>query len=350
MARSSRGFKPKGFSKWSASKKAQYSYNQIREEWHQDYLKDLQKNYNKEMQKLYKETLRNSEKTVDAWLGRYGFEVVDKIESKRKVMERDIARYAADVKTILGIPDKYLPVEAKEKLRAYNLKMRLSRETYLQREIELELMRLANKELGLIEKILFDLTQKELRIQSGFMDMSIASRKSIRMFVEKLIEGDFNSARFSNTIWVNNLELNHILQQGISRSILRGENPTKWKTLMYKSMQKELLETPGVGNAAYKAKRLVVTETGRMQTIIAKEAAQRMGYTHYQYISEPTACPECLPLNGTIHLYKNLEQGTNAPMMHPFCMCSIANVFEGLDELEWQEYLEQRIQEIEKTL
>lgn len=86
-------------------------------------------------------------------------------------------------------------------------------------------------------------------------------------------------------------------------------------------------------STAYEAKRLLVTETARVQTEVQRQTMEDNGFTQYEYMAEPTACHICKPLDGQIFKVSDMEPGTNAAPMHPNCKCSSAP-YESREDLE----------------
>ena len=56
---------------------------------------------------------------------------------------------------------------------------------------------------------------------------------------------------------------------------------------------------------------------------------EQAGYDEYVYISEPTACDICKPLDGQHFKIKDREVGVNYYPMHPFCKCSSAAYYDS---------------------
>lgn len=76
--------------------------------------------------------------------------------------------------------------------------------------------------------------------------------------------------------------------------------------------------------SAYEAKRLVVTETARIQTAVQQEMYAVNGVEEYEYIAEPSACDVCAKLDGKAFKVTEMVPGKNAAPMHPHCHCSTA--------------------------
>ena len=86
----------------------------------------------------------------------------------------------------------------------------------------------------------------------------------------------------------------------------------------------EYLTAEGRENTKFNIQRLMVTETTRVQVGIQERSYRDAGVTQYIYIAEPTACKLCIPLNNQAFDVADMQPGSNAPNMHPFCRCSTA--------------------------
>ena len=66
------------------------------------------------------------------------------------------------------------------------------------------------------------------------------------------------------------------------------------------------------------------TEKARVQIESQRISFEEGGYTQYEFIAEPDACPVCAELNEKIFDVDKMEAGINAAPMHPNCRCSTA--------------------------
>lgn len=86
----------------------------------------------------------------------------------------------------------------------------------------------------------------------------------------------------------------------------------------------EMLPRKGRDNAIFRTERLAITEAGRVQIEAQLSSFQAGGYEELEIITEPGACPHCLPHDGEIVKVQDARVGENVPMFHPFCRCSTA--------------------------
>lgn len=159
---------------------------------------------------------------------------------------------------------------------------------------------------------------------------------SINIYILKSL---LNSVTWSDRIWVNNEDLRGILEKGLRRSMLQGDNPRDWSKTLKQAMQRELLPRKGVGNAIFCAERLAITEVGRVQIEAQMMSYDVMGYDSLEVVTEPGACDICKPHDGEIVSVKDAQLGVNIPIFHPFCKCStVAHMRRESLEKEFEKY------------
>lgn len=159
---------------------------------------------------------------------------------------------------------------------------------------------------------------------------------SINIYILKSL---LNSVTWSDRIWVNNEDLRGILEKGLRRSMLQGDNPRDWSKTLKQAMQRELLPRKGVGNAIFCAERLAITEVGRVQIEAQMMSYDVMGYDSLEVVTEPGACDICKPHDGEIVSVKDAQMGVNIPLFHPFCKCStVAHMSRESLEKEFEKY------------
>lgn len=159
---------------------------------------------------------------------------------------------------------------------------------------------------------------------------------SINIYILKSL---LNSVTWSDRIWVNNEDLRGILEKGLRRSMLQGDNPRDWSRTLKQAMQRELLPRKGVGNAIFCTERLAITEVGRVQIEAQMMSYDVMGYDSLEVVTEPGACDICKPHDGEIVSVKDAQLGVNIPIFHPFCKCStVAHMRRESLEKEFEKY------------
>lgn len=152
---------------------------------------------------------------------------------------------------------------------------------------------LSNKALG-------DRTVQEFQRQVGILGTTV---KNGEKRANAIVNASFHNARFSNRIWMNQDLLKAELEKLLKRGLISGKGS--------KELAKEVRNL--LGSKKHDAERLLRTELARVQTEAQKQSFERNGYTEYEFIAEPTACPICRALDGKIFLVKKMMPGENAP-------------------------------------
>lgn len=277
------------------------------------------KAYEKELKALYKTTAQDIQKDIDAWVGRYADkEKITYAEAQKRISQSDVEGFRFKAKRY--VKEKNFSPKANKELELYNLTMRVSRAELLRRELTLELIALADAEEAMLRRRLTEAYEKELKRQVGILGMSSKKAADLAKSADKVINGSFHSATFSERIWASNKDLQYTLSKGINQSIIRGQHSKQWARGLKKHISHEMLGKGG--NATFVANRLAITEVARVQTELAVAAYKKMGYTQYMWIAEPTACMHCRALDGKAFDIDDPDAPT-VPL-HPFCRCSLA--------------------------
>lgn len=313
--------------------KKQIEYNIKREKANYKKLKKSDERYKKELVKIYKQSKDDITKKIEAMYTRYGLsEGIPIEEAKKKVSKFDVEAFKEKADEFIKMKDT--SPRAKERMAIYNLKQRVSALELMKHEINLETMKLADKEEKKLIDRLNDTAIAELERQAGYHNMSKAIRKNIVKNVDELINGSHKVAKFSESIWINQAELSNRLSTGLTRAILTRESPKVWSREL-RSLVRENMGDTGKLNAVYAANRLAITEDSRVMNATALKSFKEMGYEKYIWVCEPGACPICLPLNGEIITIKDNIAGKDLPPMHPHCKCSIAAYYEYNPDDDW---------------
>lgn len=261
---------------------------------------------------------------------------ISALEAKKKISKSDIESYKIKAQNSNISQDSYKRI--KSEARTLNISGSTNKETLLQRRIEIDLIELAEREERFLKERLNKEIEKEVKrqketiklglIAAGITGALLKSKTNeiatkIEEKAKKEIYAIYYNATFSDRIWLNNRDFIEVIQKGIRRSILRGENPKSWINSLYKYVKDES------NTAYYNARRLAISEVGRWQSYIQKESFILSGFEKYIYICEPGACPICQPLHETVHRVDEMVQGENAPMMHPCCKCGTAAYYEN---------------------
>lgn len=232
----------------------------------------------------------------------------------KKYVEQAKAMRQADPNKVVRFSD--FSEKANRELRRYNITMRSNRLELLEAKINLNTVLLANEEEGMLQTHLAERTIKEYTRQAGILGMTVPDQDTLARMAKSVVEAEFRNTVFSENIWENQRELQNELETVVRRTVIRGENP--------RVAARNLTGAVGdsLGTAKYKAERIAITESSRVQTDVQRKSFEDYGIERYTYIAEEGACDICEPLDGKDFPVSLMEAGENAAPMHPNCLCS----------------------------
>lgn len=295
------------------------AYWHDREVKHMASMDKLEATTAKRLQKNYKRAMADIESKIDSFYANYATkEGISMQQAIKKINKTDVSNYK-------DLADQYVKERnfsriANERLRLYNVTMRINRLEYLKKNIELDLLALASGDENAMDEILTDSALAEFKRQSGVLGQTLEFGNSK---LSAIVNSSFLTATWSTRVW-NNLtalrtEIERLLENGITQGLHSRE------------LARQLRKTLEVSE--FNAERLMVTEMARVRADIFKDATRQAGYKAYVYIAEPSACDICKELHDEVFLVKDMEIGVNMFPMHPFCKCSTAS-FSDRKELE----------------
>lgn len=313
---------------WNNRDKARFEY--IRQNLADD------KAFNESLEKYYQRTIDAINKDIQSELQSFAArDGVSLAEARKKVSKADIRQFETEAKRVVKEADQMrkkgkrvsysdFSDEVNERMRLYNVTMRINRLEYLKSVIGVRLVELGvdiNDELNV--KLDED-TRKEFERQSGILagaGMADAIDWWTEENVQKIIMSNTRSANFSTRIWSNIDVLKSELEKQLSRVLISGENPKATAKEFYKHMVK------GVSNMRAAAERIARTESARCQTQATLESFKEYDVKYCRWIAEPRACVVCKEIAshnsgyGTgVYLVKNVP---TLPQ-HPNCRCALS--------------------------
>lgn len=239
-------------------------------------------------------------------------------EAKKKVREMDVKAFERKAKEM--VKNKDFSPEANEKLRVYNATMRINRLELLKSTIGLETLDAFNDFEKYMKGELEHEANEEYERQAGILGLTM-QEVPLGKLIEQVVDSSFRVTgfpTFSDNLWSYQEELKNNLDTLLTKGIIQGKNPRALAPSL-----RELLTEQGKLNTRYNTERLMITELTRVQVGIQEQSYKDADIDKYGYTAEPSACDICKEVekNGP-YLVKDMEPGTNAPNMHPFCKCS----------------------------
>ena len=274
-------------------------------------------NYQKEIERIYAENLRNIEVRIDSLYRRYSDKNGDiSLADVKAIADKtDVTALAEKARKMSQ--DKDFSQYANDVLARYNLKMQVSRLELLKDEINLELIENGVNVDKYVTNKLTDETKAELKRQAGILGESLDVTDT--KLVTNIINGSFGSSTFSERLWGNTQYLANSLDTLLTQSIINGRHPN--------DVARELRRQFDISQK--QAERLMRTESARVHAECAVKSMEKNGVTQYEWVSEPSACKICSPLNGKTFEVKGAEFGNvNHPLfpLHPNCRCAVISV------------------------
>ena len=279
------------------------------------------KAFNKRIDSIYKNLRVDIQDEVYKFLGRYSDKYgITRAEANKRIENID---YMQALKKVQKMNLRgSLTDEQKRQLDNLNITNRLTRLEMLLENVNLALIDTYGQLETNVGDYLIYTGKEELKKQAEDLNISVYSSNKIKNNIEKIARADFHTATFSQRIWADKAKLKSTLELGITKTIIRGQNPKKWA----RSLEKHLRDD--IGSAEYAARRIAITETARVQGEVIKECFEEAGYSKYIYIAEPTACSLCKELDNNIFEVRAATPGVNYYPMHPFCKCGASPYYE----------------------
>ena len=268
--------------------------------------------FKKELEALYNLQLSQLRKELDAFIQKYanknGLSVSD---AKRKADSFDIKAFETKAKKYVA--DKDFSPKANRELRDYNFSMSVGRQELLIQELELELLALSEGERKLTDDYL----------KNGYKSLlyqTVPRGKTLEKYMEAAVNANFEGAEWSERIWKRQEQLRKVVKTEVTRALIRGENGLTIARRLKKHMDASRTE----------AERLAITEHARVQTLAQESIMKENGFKHFKLMPESRACDICKEIGKETEKnpvrIADMEIGTNAPPIHPYCRCAVVEV------------------------
>lgn len=271
------------------------------------------KEISEEIERIINEMIDDIEKEIAKFYARYATsEGISMSEAKKKVDAFDVVKFANQAKQYVDTRD-FSDVANKE-LRAYNTKMYVSREKLLKAQIGLLVTYTYAKLESQMHNYMESAYYRALKQQAGILGdtLQVASTD-----VKAIVLAPFQNSNWSRRLWRDMRKTRIQVQRAVTHVIIRGRHPYEF----VKELRKES------GNSTYEIRRLLITETARVQTIATKQhMLENQGPdAEYKYVAklDGKTTKTCRGLNGKVFKVKDMKPGVNAPPMHPFCRSSV---------------------------
>lgn len=261
-----------------------------------------------EIQRIVDEMNEDIEDEINRFYARYAInEGISLIEAKKKIDAVDVQMFQQKAKQY--VENKDFSDKANAELRAYNTKMYVSREKLLQAQLGL----IVTYAYAQIEQSMYNYMEsayyRALEQQAGILGETL--QVSIND-VKTIIFTPFEGHKWSTRLWSDMDVVRRHVQKTTRHVLLRGRHPYEF----VKDLRKD------TGATTYNMKRLLLTETARVQTLASKRhmLEEHSAEAEYQFVAkiDSKTTKTCRGLNNETFKVKDMVPGVNAPPMHPF--------------------------------
>lgn len=266
-----------------------------------------------EIQRIVDEMNADIEDEINRFYARYAInEGISFIEAKKKIDAVDVQQFSQKAKEY--VENKDFSEKANQELKAYNTKMYVSREKLLQAQLGL----IVTYAYAQIEQSMYNYMEsayyRALKQQAGILGETL--QVSIND-VKTIIFTPFENHKWSTRLWSDMETVRRHVQKTTRHVLLRGRHPYEF----IKDMRKD------TGATTYNMKRLLLTETARVQTLASKRhmLEEHGPESEYQFVAkmDSKTTKTCRSLNDKTFKVKDMVPGVNAPPMHPFCRSAV---------------------------
>lgn len=229
-------------------------------------------------------------------------------EAKKIVDEFDVVAFQNKAKAL--VKNKDFSKEANKQLKKYNTKMYVSREKLLKQNLDLLVTEASIKVENHIEKSLVKAIDREVERQSGILgtDINVTDKK-----IKAVVNSSFKGVTWSERLWDDMDLVRKEVERVATNVVNRGRHPNEYVADFKKK----------TGATTHDAKRLLVTESARVQT-----EAQKLSYLEtlgedgeYEFVAkrDEKTSKVCRHHDKKVYKVKDMVPGVNAPPMHPHC-------------------------------
>lgn len=262
----------------------------------------------KEIERIVNEMNNDIEQEILKFYAKYATaEGISLQDAKKRIDAFDVRAFQNKAKQY--VDERNFSDKANKELKQYNTAMYVSREKLLQMQLGLIVTyayaRLESQMYNYMELSYYRSLQQQAGILGESLQVSLSDVKTI-------ILTPFHGSIWSTRHWEDMKVVRKHVQRTASHVLLRGRHPNEF----VKDMRKD------TGNSTYEIKRLLLTETARVQVLATKQhMLENNGENaEYKYVAklDSKTSKVCRGLDGKTFKVKDMTPGVNAPPMHPF--------------------------------
>ncbi|WP_415429728.1 minor capsid protein [Staphylococcus capitis] len=272
------------------------------------------KEMSQEIERIVNNMIDDIENEISKFYARYAdSEGIPINEAKKRVDNFDVQSFANKARSYVKNND--FSDRANRELKQYNTAMYVNREKLLKAQLGL----IVTYSYARIEQSIYNYMEssyyRSLEQQAGILGETIHVALND---VKTIITAPFQNSNWSRRLWRDMKVVRAHVEKATSQVLLRGRHPYEF----VKEFRKE------TGISTYEIRRLLITETARVQTLAAKRhmLEQHGPDAEYEYHAkmDSKTTKTCRGLNKKVFKVKDMKPGVNAPPMHPFCRSAVA--------------------------
>ncbi len=277
----------------------------------------------REMKRIIEHAMETCRKEIESFYTRYANkEGITVAEAKKAVDEFDVLAHQNMAKQY--VKNKDFSDKANERLRLYNVTMRINREELLLSALNTHLIAATNDIEHTMNDYLEDGAIREFKRQAGILG-NISIKQSD---IHAIVNASYYDATWSERLWDNMDDVRKVVDEAVKNTILRGRHPQE--------SVKRLREL--TGRSEYEARRLLISEVSRVQTEAKRLSYEEMDILEYKYLAiiDDRTTQTCKSLHGKTFKVSDMKVGVNAPPMHQFCRSTTVPT-KRKEEMDWED-------------
>ncbi|MDW4411609.1 minor capsid protein [Staphylococcus saprophyticus] len=240
--------------------------------------------------------------------------------AKKKIQKTDIKELEDRVAQY--VKNKDFSEKANAELRQYNTKMYVSRERMLLQQLSAIMVNGTALTEVEMNEYLTNSVDREVERQAGILGESALIKPNQ---VRAIVNADFHGETWSERLWADMEQTRKTVLKTVQNTMLRGRHPDEFVPELKKKL----------GVTTSDAKRLLITETARVQT-----EAQKLHYKEtigedatIEFVAklDDRTSDECRHADGNKIKVSEMVAGVNVPPLHPYCR---STTVPAVDEIE----------------
>lgn len=295
-------------------------------------LNDKSVEHYKNVDKAYKKALKDIEKDIMAWYGRYAKnENISITEARKQLSAGELDAFKMTVEEYIKKGESLDPKWAAELERA-SIRMHVTRLEALKMQMQEHIEELSAQTSFNFNDYANSVYRDQyyhaaFEIQKGIgvgWDLKTLDKNQVERVISKPWADD--GLNFSDRIWNNRTKLVNKLHTTLTSAIARGQNPTK--TI------EEISHAMHVSNV--NAGRLVMTESAFFASTATKQVFDDLEIEKYQILAtlDRRTSPTCRDMDGMVFTRAQFEVGSTAPPFHCHCRTTTVPYFDDDEDVE----------------